>query len=1723
MAIQTNSTKNPTERILYDIDVVAVWKPEDELGDQEANSQVKLHTNPNDPSYSQIPRSMFKQVTHRLVRSLEKLAISTTVPRALIQARPKVTSEIIMQLSPNGLYLAVSSDHKIEIRTSKSGFETNHSIFISRRDTFPKWRRLSWSPDSKILAVARSDGTIEIIDENGGLVCVILSSTNINSDGEKDAQGGSSFFLEPVAFLYFVDPKRGLNSTSLFDGYSYQYELLVVTFDGILRSYLINTVESAFTDIKEASRHTRSNMTYSREGPSDPGYFAFYHKFSFKQWLSTITCGAVVTWNGLVLCLGGKSSFENKDDSTSPSVTCWMLLPERPFYRKLELEGSDDGSIDDVLHLDQGTVDDSGFFYRLINIFSTWRNTNKLFTDEIILNTVLSPNQQNLLTLDFSGTVKLWNLSLNKGLELNKSWDQPELNYFARGKEFKDLSLEVFIDKILEIESEGGIIAGIPGFDNGKVVSIGWWSDNAIILGYQYGSMIIACLPEMINILGESPESFKSCREITSQCSDRFLVIEHEVKAVKARMINDGFVRYSREQEEGDMEDDESDESESQLSRLISVLANYLHHVTDTLLWHFENDPSESRGKIITVSRKTYCLNRISKILPQELLNRKINALDYDDALVIAETYDLDTDIIYQARWKDAEVSEAAIHDYLDKIRDREWVLSACIHTFSNTPDLLRLLLNYGLKDTDILVEILNNGTSYNKDEIIKSLRERPFEVNSKMEDFLGNLQISEKDVIICQYRHYFLKYLDRLRTYENIIEEKTKHDIENRTMKDFAEENDGWITFVDYTSTFAEDYAVFRDLNIAALAMDYATEEFFKGLNILFTRHGPETLPYRFTILEQIPETADPDEYESFLPSVTSNGNNGDLVECSWNEQPWRDIDWVDNPILKKRILPELDLSKESDVGGIRLKPVEYPARSTLITNWYIDRAHRIDSVSGQVDKALILVRHGIKKKVVNLETLEENLDMLAKLVYDCYPDLESVSKSMSLKEFEALTEAEIVQVFLQHTNEKRIVNDIKNFIIPFLRLLPARRARLNHILKDDSNDKVSISNPESEPMSLLYNYILNISLSNLELSCTIFEASKPVFNIEERIITSDEDLARVALACLYGNSSTDNWEVMTRIYECLPIFDVEGNRTSLEVNSLQSYTPYELFPLFKSKNECQLQSFIDSLEIHLNAAEVLAQYGNAVPLCWFLQSSENYALQKQLCIQLARKAGGGPESGGEKFESEDEWILLLEKILKLQGNGKGVFGKISTEEIYKIFISSLLSCGKFNLAREIILPTDQPQPLDMDIVEKLVIDASREFFDNAPSGNMYHGYMKMAYECLQILPMSDSIRAEVEFIEATHKLTEQKVYHQPGIPIHPMQIRLASNKLDLIARLLSTNEEVYYDYKTIIELAKKLGYRNDKVAEVKVMAMLADTAIRDSNLSFAYDMCIDIMKIIKSISNVKTDEKKEVILKSSKDVAWRICYEVAKQETFQNLEKKMTLMGYALALCPSDQAVDILNVWRKIDEEYRAELIQKAGEKSMEKPKSAKIKPVVERVESSLLTPLLQGDRIKKIFIKTPDSPLYIGKVASVSWSSDTPLEGTGELRLMFNASVNILVDANMDLKPLFYNWIITSPPGTFYWGLFSTQPAAFSREFNIVNAPDGSSPTKAITSLPAATTILATQTQTVVKNDGSSLSKGVIIGVFSVVGIIGLAGLSVYAFLRFRKPKYIPTPGS
>ena len=56
------------------------------------------------------------------------------------------------------------------------------------------------------------------------------------------------------------------------------------------------------------------------------------------------------------------------------------------------------------------------------------------------------------------------------------------------------------------------------------------------------------------------------------------------------------------------------------------------------------------------------------------------------------------------------------------------------------------------------------------------------------------------------------------------------------------------------------------------------------------------------------------------------------------------------------------------------------------------------------------------------------------------------------------------------------------------------------------------------------------------LEKAAAIFKVSNPTLAAAQRLIRDDEDVARVALACLYGSSNLDRRSTMSRIFECLP-----------------------------------------------------------------------------------------------------------------------------------------------------------------------------------------------------------------------------------------------------------------------------------------------------------------------------------------------------------------------------------------------------------------------------------------------------------------------------------------------------------------------------------------------------------------------------------------------------------
>lgn len=83
---------------------------------------------------------------------------------------------------------------------------------------------------------------------------------------------------------------------------------------------------------------------------------------------------------------------------------------------------------------------------------------------------------------------------------------------------------------------------------------------------------------------------------------------------------------------------------------------------------------------------------------PYVLMRQKVDQGEYGEALNIAQTNDLNTDLIYERQWELSPVTQASIQSYLDKVKDRKWVLDQCIERTSEQEEGTRQCTFYYYK-----------------------------------------------------------------------------------------------------------------------------------------------------------------------------------------------------------------------------------------------------------------------------------------------------------------------------------------------------------------------------------------------------------------------------------------------------------------------------------------------------------------------------------------------------------------------------------------------------------------------------------------------------------------------------------------------------------------------------------------------------------------------------------------------------------------------------------------------------------------------------------------------------------------------------------------------------------------------------------------------------------------------------------------------------------------
>ncbi|KAH9947909.1 secretory pathway protein Sec39-domain-containing protein [Amylocystis lapponica] len=885
------------------------------------------------------------------------------------------------------------------------------------------------------------------------------------------------------------------------------------------------------------------------------------------------------------------------------------------------------------------------------------------------------------------------------------------------------------------------------------------------------------------------------------------------------------------------------------------------------------------------------------------------------------------------SNFTDDELTTDKVEHVLKPIYDDLWVAAACADRILQNAATQKSLLDLGIDRTqhaldrsrlafyDPSPDDAGVADEHNKEDgpqpSVPRLKDQRRRVS-----LLSHFRDEPADAQLCRLRALLLERLDRLSTFVQICQEAPVREESTHDDLDEEWEDDPWAEEAGVPPDSSASTSpglpplplpTFLSADLVHVACLLASLEHFAALRILMDHHGAYLWSYRFAILDAIPEHGLASQFRDILPAYDPVKDS----EQRMNNTPWR---------------LEPDFSESSDVHAA-LQTRDYVLSATDLVAWYRDRIDLIMSSTGMVDIALSFVQHAASQGLPGLDALGEELSLLARLVYDANPSEPSADDDWTLSKWQSMDPSAVVQAYLAHSKPETIARDISRLVMPYLFVLESRAERAGQ--------------PDpSLPNRLLYDYILD---APLDFVAAIFEASKPTLPPVERVLRDDEDMARLALACLYGSDSLHEWPTMSRIFE----YAAETTISSLGAFVAPSTTrprctPSDLMLFFKPLPSSSLSHALDILDVHLESGEILARNGSI-------------AEQRSWANRMARRAA--------------------EDMLKLSGSAdsssRGAFCLLSKDDVVRIFFSGLLSTGRFDVARGLLRSSNMHLSLDPHVIEDICLSCSQEFYENASSGNYHFGDMKLAYDCLDIPPSSDRIVREREFIEATSRLCSFNLTSRSGIPITPIEIRLTKDRLSLVSRVLSSNYDAYKHTQVILDLVHKLGLSGDAVAEVRTLAMLVETALQAEDFSRAYEtserMIDTVVRLRSSVPPGVEDPRSH----EASEVCWLACFQLARHPEFEDVQKKLTLMGRALELCPADKLHDVLGAWRRLEhadaDERRERLAARRGGAPLRKRADRARAPLAERLHQ------LRMPDLPSPLVHAPDAAALANKAFS------------------------------------------------------------------------------------------------------------------------------------------------
>ncbi|KAI1288647.1 Sec39 domain-containing protein [Xylaria venustula] len=360
------------------------------------------------------------------------------------------------------------------------------------------------------------------------------------------------------------------------------------------------------------------------------------------------------------------------------------------------------------------------------------------------------------------------------------------------------------------------------------------------------------------------------------------------------------------------------------------------------------------------------------------------------------------------------------------------------------------------------------------------------------------------------------------------------------------------------------------------------------------------------------------------------------------------------------------------------------------------------------------------------------------------------------------------------------------------------------------------------------------------------------------------------------------------------------------------------------------------------------------------FLQDERE---QKAEAIRFIRSLSANGPKNDDKY-----WVRARNELLWLRDWGAeeaydsadiqihGIFGRLNKDFLEIECLKAFLANTRYSLARSIY--EDSPEkPLSHDKLQATVVAAAMEAYDNATNPHRGRGGLLKCDDIIHSFPKTlaetHSASRQIEaLLRATHALSEYRLVLKKGEPFTPVVLRVHADPISIIEKVLEQNPKSYTNIQDLLDIGSNMVdaglLASDKLkagsnppleqhvaTRRRITAMCVDAALTEDDFETAYSYVVN--RVASDADTQATDE-----------YSWKAALQAGKYRRtsrtvkpthigtasgnldIRHLEQRIECLSAAVCIAPPATLQEILNVFRKCEEELNAAISAEEAQES-------------------------------------------------------------------------------------------------------------------------------------------------------------------------------------------------